>query len=82
MERIQCLLGVNLLIWGSQLNQLAQTESTGSNCSVDWFVDVNVAYPEEKGNDRTLGGYIVDEVTQSFKETGMLNRICHVKFAY
>ena len=37
---------------------------------------------KEKGNARTLGGYIVDEVTQSFKETGMLNRICHVKFAY
>ena len=41
-----------------------------------------MAYPEEKGNARTFGGYIVDEVAQGFKETGMLNRICHVKFAY
>lgn len=45
-------------------------------------MNVNVAYPEEKGNARTFEEYIVDEVAQGFKETGMLNRICHVKFAY
>ena len=87
--RVLDSVGKNIMFaWGKFIDMRFSTESISSNkvvaltVHVDWFVDVNVAYPEEKGNARTLGAYIVDEVTQSFKETGLLNRICHVKFAY